>query len=96
MKKPRHGILVLAGRALHYPDDSAVIRSRSCEQEECMPHYPAYTTTVVGAHSVPRWYEALDRMMNLGQLSPGDVADAQFRAMQAAALKFTRQLTNLK
>ena len=52
-----------------------------------MPFYPAYTTTVVGAHSVPRWYEALDRLMTLGQLSPGDIADAQFRAMQAAILE---------
>ena len=52
-----------------------------------MPFYPPYTTTVVGAHSVPRWYEALDRMMTLGQLSPGDIADAQFRAMQAAILE---------
>ena len=52
-----------------------------------MPFYPAYTTTVVGAHSVPRWYEALDRLMTLGQLTPGDIADAQFRAMQAAILE---------
>ena len=52
-----------------------------------MPFYPAYTTTVVGAHSVPRWYEALDRLVTLGQLSPGDFADAQFRAMQAAILE---------
>ncbi len=52
-----------------------------------MPLYPAYTTTVVGAHSVPRWYESLDRLVTLGQLAPGDVADAQFRAMQAAILE---------
>jgi 5-methyltetrahydropteroyltriglutamate--homocysteine methyltransferase len=52
-----------------------------------MPFYPAYTTTVIGAHSVPRWYEALDRLMTLGQLTPGDIADAQFRAMQAAILE---------
>ena len=52
-----------------------------------MPHYPAYTTTVVGAHSVPRWYEALDRLVTLGQLSPGDIADAQFRTMQAAIVE---------
>jgi 5-methyltetrahydropteroyltriglutamate--homocysteine methyltransferase len=51
-----------------------------------MPHYAPYTTTVVGAHSVPRWYEALDRLGTLGQLTRGDVADAQFRAMQAAIL----------
>jgi 5-methyltetrahydropteroyltriglutamate--homocysteine methyltransferase len=52
-----------------------------------MPHYPRYTTTVVGAHSVPRWYEALDRLVSLGQLSAGDMADAQFRATQAAILE---------
>jgi 5-methyltetrahydropteroyltriglutamate--homocysteine methyltransferase len=52
-----------------------------------MPVYPGYTTTVVGAHSVPRWYEALDRLVALGQLSPGDMADAQFRSMQAAILE---------
>ena len=52
-----------------------------------MPHYPAYTTTVIGAHSVPRWYEALDRLVALGQLAAGDLADAQFRAMQAAILE---------
>jgi 5-methyltetrahydropteroyltriglutamate--homocysteine methyltransferase len=52
-----------------------------------MAHYPKYTTTVVGAHSVPRWYEALDRLVTLGQLAPGDLADAQFRATQAAILE---------
>jgi 5-methyltetrahydropteroyltriglutamate--homocysteine methyltransferase len=41
---------------------------------------------VVGAHSVPRWYEALDRLVTLGQLAAGDFADAQFRAGQAAIL----------
>lgn len=52
-----------------------------------MPHYPKYTTTVIGAHSVPRWYEALDRLVTLGQLQPADINDAQFRAMQAAILE---------
>jgi 5-methyltetrahydropteroyltriglutamate--homocysteine methyltransferase len=52
-----------------------------------MPHYPPYTTTVVGAHSVPRWYEALDRLVALGQLAEGDLADAQLRASQAAILE---------
>jgi 5-methyltetrahydropteroyltriglutamate--homocysteine methyltransferase len=41
-----------------------------------LPHYPPYTTTVVGAHSVPRWYEALDRLVALGQLAEGDFVDA--------------------
>src|SRR3954466_5076825 len=52
-----------------------------------MPHYPQYTTTVVGAHSVPRWYEPMDRLVTLGQLAPGDFADAQLRATQAAILE---------
>ncbi|MBF6568216.1 MAG: hypothetical protein IVW54_04980 [Candidatus Binataceae bacterium] len=52
-----------------------------------MPQYAKFTTTVVGAHSVPRWYEALDRMITLGQLSTGDLEDAQFRATQAAILE---------
>jgi len=51
-----------------------------------MPQYRKYTTTVVGAHSVPRWYEALDRLVTLGNLSASDFADAQFRATQAAIL----------
>lgn len=49
--------------------------------------YGEYTTTVVGAHSVPRWYEALDRLMASGQLAPGDLADAQLRATQAAIVE---------
>jgi 5-methyltetrahydropteroyltriglutamate--homocysteine methyltransferase len=52
-----------------------------------MPRYPKYTTTVVGAHSVPRWFEMLDRLVALGQLQPADLGDAQFRAMQAAILE---------
>ncbi len=52
-----------------------------------MPRYERYTTTVVGAHSVPRWYEAMDRLVNADQLSPGDFADAQLRASQAAILE---------
>src|SRR5690348_14115453 len=52
-----------------------------------MPRYAKYTTTVVGAHSVPRWYETLYRLVTLGQLQPADFGDAQFRAMQAAILE---------
>lgn len=52
-----------------------------------MPAYPKYTTTVIGAHSVPRWYEPLDRLVNTGQLLPADLADAQYRCMQAAVLE---------
>src|SRR5688572_10704809 len=51
-----------------------------------MPLYDKYTTTVVGAHSVPRWYEALDRLVASGQLTSADLTDAQFRASQAAIL----------
>jgi 5-methyltetrahydropteroyltriglutamate--homocysteine methyltransferase len=52
-----------------------------------MPRYSPYATTVVGAYSVPRWYEALDRLVTMGQLSSGDFIDAQFRASQAAILE---------
>jgi 5-methyltetrahydropteroyltriglutamate--homocysteine methyltransferase len=47
-----------------------------------MPFYPRYTTTVIGAYSVPRWYEPLDRLVTLGQLLPEDMGDAQYRVMQ--------------
>jgi 5-methyltetrahydropteroyltriglutamate--homocysteine methyltransferase len=49
-------------------------------------NYPKYTTTVIGAHSVPDWYEALDRLVAVGQLSMTSMADAQYRAGQAAVL----------
>jgi 5-methyltetrahydropteroyltriglutamate--homocysteine methyltransferase len=52
-----------------------------------LPPYEKYTTTVIGAHSVPRWYEPLDRLVASGQLAPGDFADAQLRATQAAILE---------
>jgi 5-methyltetrahydropteroyltriglutamate--homocysteine methyltransferase len=51
-----------------------------------MNPYPRYATTVIGAHSVPDWYEALDRLMAMGQLSMSSMADAQYRATQAAVL----------
>lgn len=51
-----------------------------------MPHYPKYATTVIGAHSVPDWFEALDRLMAVGQLAMASMADAQYRASQAAIL----------
>lgn len=51
-----------------------------------MSHYPKYATTVIGAHSVPDWYEALDRLVAVGQLSMTSMADAQFRSSQAAVL----------
>jgi 5-methyltetrahydropteroyltriglutamate--homocysteine methyltransferase len=49
-----------------------------------MIRYPKYATTVIGAYSVPDWYEALDRLVAVGQLSMGAMADAQFRAGEAA------------
>lgn len=47
---------------------------------------PRYATTVIGAHSVPDWYEALDRLISVGQLGMTAMADAQYRATQAAIL----------
>jgi 5-methyltetrahydropteroyltriglutamate--homocysteine methyltransferase len=46
--------------------------------------YPKYATTVIGAYSVPDWYETLDRQMAVGQLSISSMADAQYRAGEAA------------
>jgi 5-methyltetrahydropteroyltriglutamate--homocysteine methyltransferase len=51
-----------------------------------MSRYSIYSTTVIGAHSVPDWFEALDRLVAVGQLSMGSMADAQLRASQAAVL----------
>src|SRR3981081_4227302 len=51
-----------------------------------MPKYPKYATTVIGAHSVPDWFEPLDRLRAVGQLSMASMADAQYRASQAAVL----------
>src|SRR3982074_1747254 len=51
-----------------------------------MPQYPKYATTVIGAHSVPDWLAPLDRLLAVGQLSMASMADAQFRASQAAVL----------
>jgi 5-methyltetrahydropteroyltriglutamate--homocysteine methyltransferase len=47
-------------------------------------HYPKYSTTVIGAHSMPDWYEALDRLVAAGQLSMASMTDAQYRSSQAA------------
>jgi 5-methyltetrahydropteroyltriglutamate--homocysteine methyltransferase len=48
--------------------------------------YKKYSTTVIGAHSVPDWYEALDRLLAVGQLAMASLADAQYRCTQAAIL----------
>ena len=52
-----------------------------------MPGYEKYATTVIGAHSVPDWYEALDRLVAVGQMSMTTLADAQYRASEAAVLE---------
>jgi 5-methyltetrahydropteroyltriglutamate--homocysteine methyltransferase len=51
-----------------------------------MASFLKYQTTVVGAHSVPDWFEALDRLMAVGQLHKGAMTDAQYRATQGAVL----------
>ncbi len=51
-----------------------------------MIRYPKFATTVIGAHSVPDWYEALDRLVAVGQLGMASMTDAQYRASQAAIL----------
>ena len=51
-----------------------------------MNKYAKFATTVIGAYSVPDWFEALDRLVAVGQLSLGAMADAQFRTTQAAIL----------
>jgi 5-methyltetrahydropteroyltriglutamate--homocysteine methyltransferase len=57
---------------------------RRLATERVMAVYGKYTTTVVGAHSVPRWYEALEQLVEAGVLSKADMTDAQYRATQAA------------
>jgi len=52
-----------------------------------MATYQKYATTVVGSYSVPRWYEALEKQVEAGALSKTDMADAQYRATQAAILE---------
>jgi 5-methyltetrahydropteroyltriglutamate--homocysteine methyltransferase len=51
-----------------------------------MATFKKYTTTVVGAHSVPRWHEELEKLVESGKLGNADMADAQSRASQAALL----------
>lgn len=43
-----------------------------------------YTTTVVGAHSLPRWYEVLEKQVEAGAMGVEDMRDAQWRSTQAA------------
>ena len=51
-----------------------------------MGAYQKYLTTVVGSHSVPRWYESLERQLEVGAISKADLEEAQLRATQAAIL----------
>jgi 5-methyltetrahydropteroyltriglutamate--homocysteine methyltransferase len=51
-----------------------------------MPRHPKYTTTVIGAHSAPDWYESLNRLMAVGQLAMASMTDAQYRCTEAAVL----------
>lgn len=51
-----------------------------------MIRYPKFATTVIGAYSVPDWFEALDRLIAVGQLHMGALTDAQFRTSQASIL----------
>ncbi len=43
-----------------------------------------YTTTVVGAYSLPRWYQTLEKQVEAGAVSMEDMRDAQWRCTQAA------------
>src|SRR6267378_2251055 len=43
---------------LHCPIDGA------CTAQGMIP-YPKYATAVIGAHSVPDWYESLDRLISV-------------------------------
>src|SRR5690348_6218239 len=52
-------------------------RARTCKlYRPVMGPYPKDTTTVIGAYSVPDWYESLDRLVSFGQLSMAAMADA--------------------
>jgi len=40
-----------------------------------MARYSKYATTVIGAYSVPDWFEPLDRLLAVGQLSMASMAE---------------------
>ncbi|HEY6577923.1 MAG TPA: hypothetical protein VIY09_01245 [Rhizomicrobium sp.] len=71
------------------------MRAAIPRESDAMAAYPKYTTTVVGAYSVPDWYESLDRLVAVGQLSLASMADAQFRASEAAILDQERAGTDV-
>lgn len=53
-----------------------------------MPHYayPKYASMSLGPYSVPRWFGLLQQLLDEGQASYADIADAQLRATQAALI----------
>jgi len=63
-----------------------IIFNYQTEERQFMTEYGKYTTTVIGSYSVPRWYETLEKQVEAGTLSKGDMEDAQYRAAQAAIL----------
>ena len=73
-------------RARRAFEHRARVDGRAVLQEERNVPLAAYTTTVVGAHGVPRWYEALDQQVEAQVLTRDDMRDAQWRASQAALL----------
>jgi 5-methyltetrahydropteroyltriglutamate--homocysteine methyltransferase len=81
--------VLVTGAACYGPGRApvAAIRRWAGIKDCRMPPYPKYATTVIGAHSVPDWYEALDRLVAVGQLSMASMADAQYRSTEAAVLE---------
>ena len=48
--------------------------------------YPKYASMSLGPYSVPRWFGLLQQLLDEGQASYADIADAQLRATQAALI----------
>ena len=48
--------------------------------------YPKYASMSLGPYSVPRWFSLLQQLLDEGQASYADIADAQLRATQAALI----------
>jgi hypothetical protein len=96
MMIPFHGQNGSASPGLRWRDSHIVSRRKAAylcvsltvDQTKVreMGRYSKYTTTVIGAYSVPDWFEPLDRLLAVGQLAMASMADAQFRASQAAVL----------
>jgi hypothetical protein len=45
-------------------------KEESASEDERMTPYPKYTTTVIGAHSVPDWYEVLRAIASEPNMHP--------------------------